>query len=60
MRTLELVDTGTEGWELVVAASSLLGAAVLLAADTSWSGTVHFVFQPAEEGYALMPTEPLC
>jgi hypothetical protein len=24
---LELVDTGTEGWELVVAASSLLGAA---------------------------------
>ena len=30
---------------------SLLGAAALLAADTSWSGTVHFVFQPAEEGY---------
>ena len=30
---------------------SLLGAAALLVADTSWSGTVHFVFQPAEEGY---------
>ncbi|MGX1320811.1 amidohydrolase [Bradyrhizobium sp. USDA 377] len=31
--------------------ASLLGAAALLAADTSWSGTVHFIFQPAEEGY---------
>ena len=31
--------------------ASLLGAAALLAADTGWSGTVHFVFQPAEEGY---------
>jgi amidohydrolase len=30
--------------------TSLLGAAALLAADTSWSGTVHLVFQPAEEG----------
>ncbi len=30
---------------------SLLGAAALLARDTGWSGTVHFVFQPAEEGY---------
>ncbi len=30
--------------------TSLLGAAALLAADTSWSGTVQFVFQPAEEG----------
>ncbi len=29
---------------------SLLGAAALLARDDSWSGTVHFVFQPAEEG----------
>jgi amidohydrolase len=29
---------------------SLLGAAALLARDSSWSGTVHFVFQPAEEG----------
>jgi len=29
---------------------SLLGAAALLAADTSWSGTVQLVFQPAEEG----------
>ena len=29
---------------------SLLGAAALLAADQSWSGTVHMVFQPAEEG----------
>jgi amidohydrolase len=29
---------------------SLLGAAALLAADTGWSGTVQFVFQPAEEG----------
>ena len=31
--------------------ASLLGAAALLAADTSWSGTVHFIFQPAEEGF---------
>ena len=31
--------------------SSLLGAAALLVQDTSWSGTVQFVFQPAEEGY---------
>jgi len=31
--------------------ASLLGAAALLADDTSWSGTVQFVFQPAEEGY---------
>ncbi len=30
--------------------TSLLGAAALLARDTSWTGTVHFVFQPAEEG----------
>jgi hippurate hydrolase len=30
---------------------SLLGAAALLAQDESWSGTVHLVFQPAEEGY---------
>jgi hippurate hydrolase len=30
--------------------TSLLGAAALLAADTSWSGTVQLVFQPAEEG----------
>jgi hippurate hydrolase len=29
---------------------SLLGAAALLARDTAWSGTVHLVFQPAEEG----------
>ncbi|OAF16001.1 amidohydrolase [Bradyrhizobium neotropicale] len=31
--------------------ASLLGAAALLAADTDWSGTVDFIFQPAEEGY---------
>ncbi|MBV8911522.1 MAG: amidohydrolase [Acetobacteraceae bacterium] len=31
--------------------ASLLGAAALLADDRSWTGTVHFVFQPAEEGY---------
>jgi hippurate hydrolase len=31
--------------------ASLLGAAKLLREDTSWSGTVHFVFQPAEEGF---------
>ena len=31
--------------------ASLLGAAALLAADTSWSGTVDLMFQPAEEGY---------
>lgn len=30
--------------------ASLLGAAALLVADTSWSGTVDFIFQPAEEG----------
>jgi hippurate hydrolase len=31
--------------------ASLLGAAALLAADPDWSGTVHLVFQPAEEGF---------
>ena len=31
--------------------ASLLGAAALLAQDADWSGTVQFVFQPAEEGY---------
>jgi hippurate hydrolase len=30
--------------------TSLLGAAALLQLDTSWSGTIHLVFQPAEEG----------
>jgi hippurate hydrolase len=30
--------------------TSLLGAAALLARDPEWRGTVHFVFQPAEEG----------
>ena len=30
--------------------TSLLGAAALLSADQSWSGTVQLVFQPAEEG----------
>jgi amidohydrolase len=30
--------------------ASLLGAAALLAQDPSWTGTVHLVFQPAEEG----------
>jgi len=30
--------------------TSLLGAAALLSQDDSWSGTVHVVFQPAEEG----------
>jgi amidohydrolase len=30
--------------------TSLLGAAALLARDTSWTGTVYLVFQPAEEG----------
>ncbi len=29
---------------------SLLGAAALLTRDNGWSGTVHLVFQPAEEG----------
>ncbi len=29
---------------------SLLGAAAMLARDDSWTGTVQFVFQPAEEG----------
>lgn len=31
--------------------ASLLGAAALLSRDTGWTGTVHLVFQPAEEGY---------
>ena len=30
--------------------ASLLGAAALLMRDTSWTGTVQLVFQPAEEG----------
>ncbi|KPH79914.1 amidohydrolase [Bosea vaviloviae] len=30
--------------------TALLGAAALLAGDADWSGTVQFVFQPAEEG----------
>ena len=30
--------------------ASLLGAAALLKQDTSWTGTVQLVFQPAEEG----------
>ena len=30
--------------------TSLLGAAALLQQDTAWTGTVHLVFQPAEEG----------
>ena len=30
--------------------ASLLGAAALLVQDTSWTGTVQLVFQPAEEG----------
>ena len=30
--------------------ASLLGAAALLSHDPDWSGTVHLVFQPAEEG----------
>jgi hippurate hydrolase len=30
--------------------AALLGAAALLLADASWSGSVHLVFQPAEEG----------
>lgn len=29
--------------------TSLLGAALLLKADPSWAGTIHLVFQPAEE-----------
>jgi len=31
--------------------TSLLGAAALLLQDPEWSGTIHLVFQPAEEGY---------
>jgi amidohydrolase len=30
--------------------ASLLGTAAMLASDESWTGTVHLVFQPAEEG----------
>ncbi|HQT64721.1 MAG: amidohydrolase [Acidocella sp. 20-57-95] len=31
--------------------ASLLGAAKLLVEDHDWAGTVHLVFQPAEEGF---------
>jgi hippurate hydrolase len=31
--------------------ASLLGAVKLLHEDTSWSGSVRFIFQPAEEGF---------
>ncbi len=31
--------------------ASLLGAAAMLLQDTTWSGTVQLVFQPAEEGF---------
>ena len=31
--------------------ASLLGAVALLEQDSGWSGTVQFVFQPAEEGF---------
>ena len=31
--------------------TSLLGAAALLAQEADWTGTVHLVFQPAEEGF---------
>lgn len=30
--------------------TALLGAVELLSRDESWSGTIHFLFQPAEEG----------
>ncbi len=30
--------------------TALLGAVELLSKDESWSGTIHFLFQPAEEG----------
>ena len=30
--------------------TALLGAAALLSRDESWTGTIHLVFQPAEEG----------
>jgi amidohydrolase len=32
-------------------ATSLLGAAALLSREDDWTGTVQFVFQPAEEGF---------
>ncbi len=31
--------------------TSLLGAAALLSREDDWTGTVQFIFQPAEEGY---------
>jgi len=31
--------------------TSLLGAAMLLRDDPDWAGTIHFIFQPAEEGF---------
>src|SRR3954453_21689834 len=36
---------------------SLLGAAALLAAETNWSGTVDFVFQPAEVSRNVDPND---
>jgi len=32
-------------------AASLLGAAQILRDDPDWSGTINFIFQPAEEGF---------
>ena len=36
---------------MTVTTTALLGAVALLTADPGWAGTVHCVFQPAEEGF---------
>ena len=61
MDALAMPETGTPPWRSTVAGkmhacghdghtTMLLGAAETLAAARDFSGTVHFVFQPAEEG----------
>ena len=44
-RAVALVPHGTSGWQL-------LGTARYLAETKNFDGTVHFIFQPAEEGAA--------
>jgi hippurate hydrolase len=61
MDALAMPETGTTAWRSTVPGKMhacgheghtvmLLGAAAVLAAERDFSGTVHFVFQPAEEG----------
>lgn len=61
MDALAMPETGTTAWRSAAPGKMhacghdghtvmLLGAAAVLAAERAFSGTVHFVFQPAEEG----------